>query len=354
MLFSLVYFLVRRILGTGPREDERREIELLVLRHQVKVLQRQVKRPRLHRLDRLLLAAASRVMPRDKWSSFIVRPETLLRWHRELVRRKWIYKRTGRRPGRPPIEPEISALIVRLGRENPRWGYQRIRGELLKLGIRVSATTIRSILRRHGLHPAPRRAGPTWTEFLRSQAEGILATDFFTVETMFLRTLYVLFFIELHTRRVHMVGATAHPDSAWVTQQARNLAIDERLSGVRFLLRDRDAKFSGPLDEVFRTEGVRIIRTPIRAPKANAFAERFVRTVRQECLDHFLIHGPRHLERVLKAYVAHYAEERPHRGLDLAVPAGNHQTPQLRRSARTPVEPRDVLGGLIHEYRWAA
>jgi len=300
MLFSLLYFLVRRLLGAGSRLQDERDIELLVLRHQVKVLQRQVKRPRLHRLDRVLLAAASRAMTRSIWSSFVVRPETLLRWHRELVRKKWTYKRRGR-PGRPPIDPEVRDLILRLGRENPRWGYQRIRGELLKLGIRISATTVRTILLRHGLHPAPRRAGPTWTEFLRSQAAGILATDFFTVQTIRLKTIFVLFFIELQTRRVHVVGVTAHPDSAWVTQQARNLAIDERLGDVRFLLRDRDAKFSGPFDEVLRTEGVRVIRTPIRAPRANAFAERFVRTVRQECLDHVLIYGRRHLERVLQA-----------------------------------------------------
>jgi len=212
---------------------------------------------------------------------------------------------------------------------------------------------VRTTLLRHGLDPAPRRGTPTWTEFLRSQAEGILACDFFTVETIRLKTIYVLFFIELQTRRVHVVGVTAHPVSGWVTQQARNLAIDERLSGVRFLLRDRDAKFSGPFDEVFETEGARVIRTPIRAPRANAFAERFVRTVRRECLDHVLIHDPRHLERVLQAYLAHYAQERPHRGLDLAVPAGNG-APRVRATARTPVERRDVLGGLIHEYRWAA
>jgi transposase InsO family protein len=223
----------------------------------------------------------------------------------------------------------------------------------LKLGIRVSATTVRTILFRHGLGPAPRRGCPTWTEFLRSQASGILATDFFTVETIRLKTIYVLFFIELQTRRVHVVGVTAHPDSAWVTQQARNLAIDERLSGVRFLVRDRDAKFSGPFDEVLRTEGVRVIRTPIRAPRANAFAERFVRTVRREWLDHVLIYDPRHLGRVLQVYVAHYVQERPHRGLGLVVPAGN-RAPQVRRTTRTPVERRDVLGGLIHEYRWAA
>jgi len=192
-----------------------------------------------------------------------------------------------------------------------------------------------------------------WTEFLRSQAAGIWATDFFTVETINLKTLYVLFFIELSTRRVHLAGVTANPDFAWVTQQARNLAICERLSGVRFLLRGRDAKFSGPFDAVLSAEGVRIIRMPIRAPRANAFAERFVRTVRRECLDHVLINGRRHLERVLGAYVAHYVAERPHRGLSLAVPAGN-RTPQVRGTPRTPVERGDVLGGLIHEYRWAA
>jgi hypothetical protein len=291
-------------------------------------------------------------MPRNLWSSFMVRPETLLRWHRELVRRKWTYK--GRaRPGRPPIDPEVSALIVRFGRENPRWGYQRIRGELLKLQIRVSATTGRTILLRHGLDPAPRRAGPTWTEFLRSQAAGILACDFFTVETLRLKTLYVLFFIELSTRRVYVVGATAHPDSAWVTQQARNLAIEERLTGIRFFLHGRDAKFSGPFDGVLGTEGIRILRTPIRAPRANAFAERFVRTVRSDCLDHVLIYGRRHLEHVLRIYLSHYTEEPPHRGLHLATPAGNcwGTTGQPERGR---VERRDVLGGLIHEYRWAA
>jgi transposase InsO family protein len=297
MLFSLLYFLVRRLLGAGARRPDEKDIELLVLRHQVKVLQRQVKRPRLNRLDRVFLAAASRAMTRSSWSSFVVRPETLLR--------------------------------------------------------RISATTVRTILLRSGLNPAPRRTGPTWTEFLRSQAAGILATDFFTVETIGLKTIYVLFFIELSTRRVHVAGVTAHPDSTWVTQQARNLAIDERLSGVRFLLRDRDAKYSGPFDALLRAEGVRIIRTPIRAPRANAFAERFVRTVRQECLDHVLIYGRRHLERVLRAYVAHYVAERPHRGLSLAVPAGN-RTPEVPGTTLTLVERRDVLGGLIHEYRRAA
>ena len=216
MLFSLLYFLVRRLLGACGRHQDERDVEALVLRHQVRVLQRQVARPRLNRRDRVLFAAASRRLPRSGWSAFLVRPETLLRWHRQLVRKKWTYRRMGH-PGRPPVEPDLRDLVVRLGRENPRWGYQRIRGELLKLQIRVSATTVRTILLRSGLDPAPRRTGPTWTEFLRSQASGILATDFFTVETISLKTLYVLFFIELSTRRVHLAGVTEHPDSAWVT-----------------------------------------------------------------------------------------------------------------------------------------
>ena len=354
MLFSPLYFLVGRLLGVGGRRTDEKDIELLVLRHQVMVLQRQVTRPRLTRLDRVLLAAASTRLPRHSWSSFMVRPETLLRWHRELVRRKWTYRKTGQ-PGRPPVDADVRDLVVRLGRENLRWGYQRIRGELLKLGIRISATTVRAILLRAGLDPAPRRAGPTWAEFLRSQAAGILATGFFTVETIGLKTLYVLFFIELSTRRVHLAGVTANPDSAWVAQQARNLAIEERPSGVRFLVRDRDAKFPGSFDAVLRVEGVRVIRTPIRAPRANAVAERFVRTVRRECLDHVLIHGRRHLERVLEAYLVHYVEERPHRGLGLAVPAGD-RPPEVPAVATgvPPVERRDVLGGLIHAYRRAA
>ncbi len=351
MLFSLLYFLLRRVLGTGRRPQDQRDIELLVLRHQVKVLQRQARGPRLRRLDRLLLAAASRAMPRSLWFSFLVRPQTLLRWHRELVSRKWTYKRRGR-PGRPKIDAEVSALIVRLGRENPRWGYQRIRGELLKLDIRVSATTVRTILLRHGLNPAPRRAGPTWTEFLRAQAAGILACDFFTVETVFLRTLYVLFFIEVGSRRIHIQGVTRNPDSAWVTQQARNLAMVDDLDSVRFLIRDRDSKFTASFDEVFRSEGARIIKTPVRAPRANAFAERFVRTARAEVFDLTLVTGRRHLVRLLSAYERHYNSHRPHRGIDLAAPETIDVAPIQVPTGR--IQRRGVLGGLINEYHGVA
>ena len=244
----------------------------------------------------MLLTAASSLLPRDRWSVFVVKPQTLVRWHRELVARKWTYRR--RSPGRPPIDPELRELVVRLARESPSWGCVRIQGELRKLGIRVGATTIRTILRRAGLGPAPRRDGPSWSEFLRAQAQGMLACDFFTVETAWLRTLYVLFFIELGSRRVHLAGVTANPDCAWVAQQGRNLAVEERLENVRFLVHDRDAKFSGPFDQLMRCQGVKVIKTPFRAPKANAVAQRWVRTVRNECLDHVLVFGRRHLEHV--------------------------------------------------------
>jgi putative transposase len=279
----------------------------------------------------------------------MVTPQTLLRWHRELVRRRWIYGRRG--PGRPPVGPETVELITRLGRENPRWGCVRIQGEVRKLGVRVGASTVRRILRRAGLGPAPRRIGPTWTEFLRAQGRGVLACDFFTVQTVFLKTLYVLFFIELSTRRVHVAGTTARPDSAWVTQQARNLSIARRLEERNILLRDRDSKFSGPFDEIFRTEGLTVVRTPVRAPRANAVADRWVGTVRRECLDHILVFGRRQLQRVLHTYAQHYNRARPHRGLDLASPEPRFESETaLRRKVRR----RDVLGGLIHEYERVA
>ena len=201
-MWSLLYLVIRtlvRLIVIGDlrqRDEHAKDLEILVLRHQLRVLQRTASPPRLRTIDRVLLAAASRVLPRDRWVAFLVTPATLLRWHRELVRRKWTYRRSGR-PGRPPIEPEVRALILRLARENPRWGCVRIDGELRKLGLRVSATTIRTLLRTARLGPAPRRTGPTWTEFLRAQADGIIACDFFTVETAWLRTLYVLVLIEL-------------------------------------------------------------------------------------------------------------------------------------------------------------
>jgi hypothetical protein len=312
-LRSFLYFVLVRLVGalTGRASVAQLQLENAVLRHQVKVLRRTVRRPQLKDCDRAFLAAASRALSRERWASLMVTPQTLLRWHRELVRRKWTYRRRG--PGRPSLDPDVVDLVARLGREYPRWGCVRIQGELRKLGIRVGASTVQRILRPACLGPAPRRSGPTWSQFLRQHARGVLACDFFTVETAFLRTLFVLFFIELHTRRVRMAGVTRTPDSAWVAQQARNLAIAEGLEGKGILIRDRDAKYSGPFDEVFRTEDVQVIKLPVRAPRANAFAERWVGTARRECLDHILVLGRRHLHRILHTYAEHYNRERPHR-----------------------------------------
>jgi len=256
MLFSLLYMVLRAVLRLAPAGDQcDREVEILVVRHQVKVLKRKAGRPRLRRRDRLFLAAAARLLPRGRWSCFIVRPATLLAWHRALVKRKWTYRR--RRTGRPPLDPEVCRLVVRMAKDNPRWGYTRIQGELRKLGLRLGVSSIKRLLAREGLGPAPRR-GTSWSEFLRTQADGVLACDFFTVETAFLKTLYVLFFIEVGSRRLHITTATRHPNGTFVTQQARNLCfqLDERDESLRFLIHDRDAKFCGPFDEVLRSEGM--------------------------------------------------------------------------------------------------
>jgi putative transposase len=357
VLSKLAYLTLCRstqLLALLARGDAAKDLEILVLRHQLAVLRRQVPRPKLQPADRALLAAVSRVLPRARWSCFLVKPETLLRWHRRLVAGAWTYP--PRQTGRPPLDQEVQQLIVRLARENPRWGAQRIKGELQRLGIRVSATAIRTTLRRHRLDPAPRRIATTWRAFLRREAAGIVACDFFTADTVWLRRLYVLFFIELDTRHVHLAGVTAHPDSAWVTQQARNLllVLGERGRPVRFLLRDRDAKFCRGFDEVFRYEGGEVLATPVRAPTANAYAERWVGTVRAECLDWLLIVGRGHLEQVLRVYVEHYNRHRPHRALGLEAPDRPDRLTAVDEGQEGGVLRRDLLGGLLHEYRRAA
>ncbi|MFL6053649.1 MAG: integrase core domain-containing protein [Actinoallomurus sp.] len=302
------------------RSDGAKELEIVVLRHQVAVLRRQVSRPDLNDGDRVLLAALSRSLARSTWSSFFVAPATLLRWHRHLVTRKWTYSR--RRPGRPSTRKEIREAVLRLARENPTWGYVRISGELAGVGVRVPPSTVRDILKGAGLGPAPRRASRTWRQFLTSQASGILACDFVHVDTVFLKRLYVLFVMEIETRRVHILGVTSNPTGVWAIQQARNLLMDlgERVGAFRFLIRDRDGKFSRNFDEVFAASGVRITKTPARSPRANAFAERFVGTLRRECLDHLLIYGDRHLRTVLGEYERHFNDRRPHQGRSLRPP----------------------------------
>jgi putative transposase len=352
---SVRLVLLRRVLGLlgiGPTPDAK-DVEIAVLRHQLTVLRRQVVRPRYTPSDRLVLAMLARLLLRERWSTFLVTAATLLRWHRDLGRRRWTYPhRPGQRRG---LDPSIADLVLRMARENPRWGYQRIAGECAKLGLAVSATSVRTILRRHRLGPAPRRSGPSWTQFLRAQADGVLACDFLTVETIGLSRLYVLFVIELGRRRVWLAGITTNPTGPWVAQQARELLMDMGAHAGRFhvLIRDRDAKFTAAFDHVFAADCVRVICTPVRAPKANAYAERWIRTVRTECPDWLLIRNRRHLEHVLAVYGEHYNSGRPHRSLDLQTPLPAPRPP-AGTSRVEHIERVDRLGGLIHEYRHAA
>jgi putative transposase len=349
--FVRILQLVR--LSRGELQDL--AIEIVMLRHEVAVLRRQVARPALQPADRAVLAGLSRFLSAARRGRFFVQPETLLRWHRELVRRKWTYSH--RRPGRPAIPVGTVSLVLHLAKENPTWGYRRIQGELATMGVRLAPSSVWDILRRHGIEPSPARSGPTWSEFLQAQATTVLACDFFTVDTVLLRRLYVLFILEIDTRRIYLAGVTSNPVGEWVTQQARNLTSEftERSRKFKFLIRDRDTKFTTSFDEVLRTEGIEIVKTPVRAPRANAFAERFVGTVRRECTDRILIFGRTHLEQVLAEYVVHYNDHRPHRSLGQHSPTTLMVAPdpidkpdptQLRRNA--------VLGGIIHEYRLAA
>jgi putative transposase len=352
LLWSFVYLICRNVFALVwllARRQRSKELELLLLRHELAVLRRQSGRPRLTPADRALFAVLSRPLPRPGWACLPFKPETVLRWHRQLVARRWTYPR--RKPGRPPLEPSLRSLILRLGRENPHWGYKRIVGELKGLGISVSATSVRKALLEAGLAPAPERGPSSWRAFLRAQAASMIACDFLTVETAFLQRIYVLFFISLANRRIEYIACTTNPDGGWVTQQARNLIIElGEQHRFRFLIHDRDSKFSHAFDEVFRSEGMKVIRTPVQAPNANAYAERWVRTVRADCLDRILILGRRHLEHVLRVYRRHYNQHRPHRALQLLPP---HRLAPIPNVAPDHLHRHDLLGGLIHEYKAA-
>ncbi len=340
-VLAVLKLIVRRA-GSAAAKD----LEIVLLHHQLQVLRRQHPRPKLKPWDRVFMASVAQVLSPRRRHGLLVTPQTMLRWHRRLVRRHWTSGHTGT-SGRPPIPDATRQMVVRLARENPRWGYQRTAGELQKLGVKVSPSTVRRILARSGLQPAPRRIGPTWSQFLRAQTAGMIACDFFTVDTAFLRRYYVLFVIDIHTRRLHLAGVTRNPDGPWVTQQARNLSMTGVLDDARFLIRDRDTKFTAAFDAVFQSDGVRVLQTPFRTPQVNGYAERVVRTIRSECLDWIIIRGHRHLQQVLEIYVQHYNEQRPHRALGRRPPVAVAATPQ---QGPADLRRHDRLGGLIHEY----
>jgi putative transposase len=361
MLPKIVYLLVRRILGLAVlvfRREGAKDAELLVLWHENAVLRRHVGRVRYEPADRVWFAALASFIPRRRWTEiFPVTPGTLLAWHRRLVARKYdTSKRRG--PGRPPTVPSIARLVVRLAKKNPAVGIsqdprrtdetRRDRRAVHRLGDPAC----------RGHRPGSRRAGPTWRQFLHGQASGILAVDFLHVDTVLLKRLYVLVFIEHGTRRMHLGGVTSNPTGEWTVQQARNLALTlgERFEDIRFLIRDRGPNFTRPFDAVFQATGTRILRTAVRAPRMNATCERLVGTLRRELLDRVLILGERHLRVVLTDYQAHYNTARPHQGIAQHIPDDERDVP---RSTATDIDTRQirrkpVLNGLINEYTHAA
>jgi transposase InsO family protein len=349
-LLARFYRLVRLVIDLlvlRGRTDRSKDVEILILRHQLAVLHRQVPRPGFEPEERAMLSALARVVGRDRWSIFLVKPDTVLRWHRRLVANHWT---SPHRPGRPSTAVEARQLIIRLAHENPTWGYRRIHGELTRLGITIAASTVWAILKKAGIDPAPGRSSASWIAFLRAQAKGIVACDFFTVDTVTLRRYYVLFFIELQTRRVQLAGITTNPTGAWTTQAARNLILGYDRA-IRFLIRDGAGQFVAGFDEVFQSEGTTIIRTPPRAPVANAYAERWVGTVRRELLDRTLIWHRHQLEQLLRKYVEHYNTHRPHRSLDQRAP--NTRGSVTYRPGH-PIRRHPTCGGLVNEYRQAA
>jgi putative transposase len=351
------YMAVLRVFGwlaLLARPDRAKDAEILILRHPVAVLQRQVKTPRLSWADRAVLAALARLLPRHEAPP--AAPDRLPADHAALARRPrpwhWSYPR--RAPGRPQTAAPLRALVLEMARDNPGWGYRRIHGELTGLGYKLAPSAVWQILKDAGINPASTRSGQAWRMFLGAQAKTILAAGFFHVDTVFLRRLYALFFIEHGTRRVHVAGITVHPTGEWVTQQARNLLmnLEDRAEGLKFLIRDRDAKFTEASGAVFAAVGVQIIKTPVRAPRANAIAERWIGSARRECLDRMLVTGERHLQLVLVEYADHYNLHRPHRALQQCPPVGRAHPAVEVTSMR--VLRRDRLGGLIHEYSQVA
>lgn len=363
MPLRLVYLIVTTVfafLRLLPGSDRDKDIEILVLRHQLTVLQRQVAKPAFTSGDRFVLAGLLGLLPRGKLRhlALLVRPETVLRWHRDLLRRRDAVACTPRRRGRPRTLSSIRLLVLRLARENSSWGYRRIHGELAALGVTVAASTVWEILKVYGIDPSPERQHTTWADFLRSQAGALLACDFFEVRTLTGARLYVFAVIEHVTRRIRILGATAHPTGQWVAQLGRNLVMDLQETGTtaRFLIRDRDAKFTAAFDAVLSDAGLRVVTTGIRIPRMNAIMERWIQTCRRELLDRTLIWNQRHLLHVLREFEAFYNGHRPHRALRQAAPLRPLPGPGADPAPITPLDIRrhDRLGGLLREYRHAA
>jgi transposase len=359
---KLIFLALTRavsVLGLSRRESWWKDAEILMLRHQLAVAQRE--RPRAHsRLawtDRAWLALLAETLPVQHLAAMrlIVTPGTIMRWHRDIVRRRWARVSRRGRCGRPPVRRNIRSLVLRLARENESWGYRRIHGELAGLGITVAPSTVWQILKSAGIDPAPRRDGLGWTEFLRSQAQGILALDFFTADLLNGTKVYVLAAIEHGTRRVRILGATEHPIQAWVVQQARNLLMDLEDTGmqVKFALHDRDASFTAAFDAVFQATGARIVRSAVQAPLMNSIMERWIGSCRRELLDRTLVWNRRHLMIVLREYEDFYNAHRPHRALRQAAPL--RPLPDgVTDLDHFQVQRRDRAGGVIHEYRLVA
>ena len=351
-LISHLFRLLIARLGLLLVSGDKRDAEILALRHQILILQRQVERPRFTPTDRTILAVLSRAFDRQRLTRvmLIMKPATVIGWHRHLVARHWTQP-PGPRTGRPPTPAELRRLVLRLDTENPTWGYRRIHGEIRRLGHRLAASTVWKILRDAGREPTPNRTGPSWSEFIASQAHALVATDFFCVDTVTMRRFHVLFFIEIDTRRVHLAAITTNPTGPWTTQAARNLIIGYN-KAIRLVIRDGAGQYTRTFDDVFAAVGGSVITIPPGAPQANAFAERWVRTIRHELLDRTLIWNQRQLNRLLDDFIEHYNEHRPHRSLDQRAPNDEADKPAIEPT--TPIHRSTTCVGLINEYRPAA